>query len=446
MILSSFQHLMLASVDRGAIHMRCLKSLGLVLLGSAVSAFSGCSSLMLSLSGPEAVPANKVPGIVLTRPRSDMQEISLSRLRQTPPDHHQLGPNDILGVYIENVLGKTGEPPPVNFPEDGERDPSIGFPIPVREDGSIALPLIPAMKVEGLTIEQVTNLVRKAYTQDQKLLPAGKDRIIVTLIKRRTYQVLVVREESGSKDGVTKRGDGHLVELPAYENDLLHALNATGGLPGTDAKNEILIIRDDGKSGARYDEFVSQVKMSKQPCQAPPIIPDAPNVIRIPLRFHPDQPPNFTEKDIILNKGDIVMIQSRDSEKFYTGGVLGGGEYLIPRDYDLDVLGAIAMAGGPVGSAGNTFSSSQRRGMGGGGGNGGARTGPVPPSQAIVIRKLPDGSTIPIKVDLNRALTNSNERILIQPDDIVMVRYTCAEEVMNTALSLIQFNFLTSLR
>ena len=63
-----------------------------------------------------------------------------------------------------------------------------------------------------------------------------------------------------------------------------------------------------------------------------------------------------------------------------------------------------------------------------------------------MIRKLPDGSTIPIKVDLNKALTNSSERILIQPDDIVMVRYTCAEEVMNTALSLIQFNFLTSLR
>ena len=402
--------------------MRCLTSLGLVLLGTAVSAFSGCSSLMLSFSGPESVPARSVPGIVLTRP------------------------NDILGVYIENVLGKTGEPPPVNFPEDGERDPSIGFPIPVREDGSIALPLIPPMKVEGLTIEQVTNLVRKAYTQDQKLLPSGKDRIIVTLIKRRTYQVLVVREESGAKDGVTKRGDGAMIDLPVYENDLLHALNATGGLPGTDAKNEVLIIRDDGKRGARYDQFVSQVKMSKMPCQAPPIIPDAPNVIRIPLRFHPDQPPTFTEQDIILNKGDIVMIQSRESEKFYTGGVLGGGEHLIPRDYDLDVLGAIAMAGGPVGSAGNVFSSSQRRGMGGGGGGSGARTGPVPPSQAIVIRKLPDGSQIPIKIDLNRALTDSSERILIQPDDIVMVRYTCAEEVINTALSLLQINILTGFR
>jgi hypothetical protein len=186
--------------------------------------------------------------------------------------------------------------------------------------------------------------------------------------------------------------------------------------------------------------------MSKMPCQAPPIIPDAPNVIRIPLRFHPDQPPTFTEQDIILNKGDIVMIQSRESEKFYTGGVLGGGEHLIPRDYDLDVLGAIAMAGGPVGSAGNVFSSSQRRGMGGGGGGSGARTGPVPPSQAIVIRKLPDGSQIPIKIDLNRALTDSSERILIQPDDIVMVRYTCAEEVINTALSLLQINILTGFR
>lgn len=425
--------------------MRCLKFVKLVLLGAALPALSGCSTLMLSLSGPDAVPAGKVPGLVLTRPRSDMQEISLSRLRQTPPEHYQLGPNDILGIYIENVLGKTGEPPPVNFPENGERDPSIGFPIPIREDGTIALAYIPPMKVEGLTIEQVTSLVRKAYTQDQKLLPEGKDRIIVTLIKRRTYRVLVVREESGSKDGVTKRGDGHLIDLPAYENDLLHALNATGGLPGTDAKNEVLIIRDDGNKGARYDEFVGQVKMSKMPCQAPPIVPDAANVTRIPLRFHSDQMPAFKDEDVILKTGDIVMIQSRESEKFYTGGVLGGGDYLIPRDYDLDILGAIALAGGPIGSSGNAISSSQKKGGGGGGGGGGRNT-PIPPSRAIVVRKLPDGGQIPIRIDLNRALTDSSERILIQPEDIVIVRYTLAEEALNTVLGLVQFNFLTSLR
>ena len=422
--------------------MRCVQFFSLVLLGASLPALSGCSSLALSVYGPDAVPARKVPGIVMSRPRADMQEISLSRLRQAPPEHHQLGAHDILGIYIENVLGKTDEPPPVHFPEDGERDPAIGYPIPVREDGTIALPYIPPMKVEGLTIEQATSLVRKAYTQDKQLLPEGKDRIIVTMIKRRTYRVLVIREESGSKDGVTKRGDGHLIDLPAYENDLMHALNMTGGLPGLDAKNEVLIVRDDGNRGARYDEFVGQIKMSKMPCQAPPIIPDAPNVTRIPLRFHSDQPPTFTEEDIILKTGDIVMIQSRDREKFYTGGVLGGGEHLIPRDYDLDILGAIAISGGPVGSSGNTLSSSQRGGAGGGGSG---RTAPIPPSQAIIVRKLPDGGQIPIRVDLNRALTDSSERILIQPDDIVIVRYTVAEEVINTALSLLQFNFLYGL-
>lgn len=417
--------------------MRCVQYLGLVLLSVAVPALSGCTSLHLSLHGPDAVPASKVPGIVMGRPRGDMQEISLSRLRQTPPEHYQLGANDILGIYIENVLGKSDEPPPVHFPEKGERDPSIGYPIPIREDGTIALPLISAMKIEGLTIEQATSKIRKAYTKDQKLLPEGKDRIIVTLIKRRTYRVLVVREESGSKDGVTKRGDGHLIDLPAGENDLLHALNMTGGLPGVDAKNEVLIIRDDGNMGARYDEVVSSIKLSKQPCACPPIVPDAPNVTRIPLRFHPDQPPSFKESDVILNTGDIVMIQSRDREKFYTGGVLGGGEHLLPRDYDLDILGAIALAGGPVGSTGAMLSQSQ--GFGRGGNRNG---GPLPPSTAIVVRKLCDGSQIPIKVDLNKALTDSSQRILIQPDDMIIVRYTCAEEVINTALGLLQFNFL----
>jgi protein involved in polysaccharide export with SLBB domain len=427
--------------------MRCFNFLGLVLLGAALPTLSGCSSLSSSVYGPDAVPARKVPALVMTRPRSDMQEISLSRLRQTPPEHYQLGPHDVLGVTIESVMGKAGEAPIVHFPEDGKRDPSIGYPIPIREDGTIALPLIPPMKIEGLTIEQVTSMIRKAYTIDQKLLPAGKEKIIVTLITKRTYRVLVVREESGSKDGVTKRGDGQMVDLPAYENDLLHALNSTGGLPGTDAKNEILIIRDDQNLGARYDEFVSQVKMSKVPCQAPPIAPDAPNVTRIPLRFHPDQPPNFKQDDIILKTGDIVMIQSREREKFYTGGVLGGGEYPVPRDYDLDILGAIALAGGPIGSSGNAISSSQRGGGAGGAGGGGrgGRTGPIPPSRAIIVRKLADGGQIPIRIDLNRALIDTSERVLIQPEDIVIVRYTVAEEVINTALSLLQFNFLTSL-
>ncbi len=306
-----------------------------------------------------AIPVHRLPPSLLGRSKDDMQEISLSRLRQNPPEVYQLGANDVLGIYIETILGNADEPPPVHFPEAGEQAPSIGFPVPVREDGTIALPLVPPLQASGLTLTQLTELIRKAYTIDRRLLPEGKDRIIVTLLKRRTYRVLVVREEAGATSAVggrggaggevIKRGAGFVLDLPAYENDLMHALNQTGGLPGLDANNEVLIIRGGGIDGAEWDSIVANIKMSKEPCMCPPDVPDAPNVTRIPLRFFPDQLPKFEEEDIILQTGDIVLIESRDREQYYTGGVLQGGEFPLPRDRDLDVMGAVALAGGTLG-------------------------------------------------------------------------------------------------
>ena len=69
---------------------------------------SGCSSTSLFGYIP-AIPVERVPNSVLGRPREDMQEISLSRLRQRPRDVYQLGANDILGIYIETILGNAEE-------------------------------------------------------------------------------------------------------------------------------------------------------------------------------------------------------------------------------------------------------------------------------------------------------------------------------------------------
>jgi len=85
-------------------------------------------------------------------PRSAQEPINFVCLRQDPPPVYQLGPRDVLGIYIEGVLGKEGEPPPVHFPEEASIPPAIGFPIPVREDGTVSLPLVPPMSVEGLTL------------------------------------------------------------------------------------------------------------------------------------------------------------------------------------------------------------------------------------------------------------------------------------------------------
>ena len=66
--------------------------------------------------------------------------------------------------------------------------------------------------------------------------------------------------------------------------------------------------------------------------------------IRIPLRVQDCTPLNITEHDVELNDGDIIFIQSRDDEVFYIGGLLGGGQYTLPRDHDIDILEAIAIA------------------------------------------------------------------------------------------------------
>ncbi len=430
--------------NRGATISRAAVLLCAVMLAP----LSGCSSLDC-LKGIPSVSVKRIPKSFLGRPRADMVQINMARLRQEPPKVYQLAPNDTLGIYIENVLGKADEAPPVNFPEDASRAPSIGFPIPIREDGTVALPLVAPIEVTGLSLAQATDEIRAAYTTGSKILPEGKDRIIVTLQRPRMERILVIREEgdtsvanlqaltAGTKSaGLSKRGTGTTVDLPAYENDLLHALSRTGGLPGLDAENEVLIIRGGYQDTRQRELLLAQMAACRNPCDCPAPIPDDPNVVRIPIRYYPEQPPTFNTEDIILKSGDIVFVQSRDREQFYTGGAIAGGAQLLPRDYDIDILQAVATSGGSFGSGGTGV------GRAGSNSNSSGLNAPIPPSRAIVIRKTCNGQTLAIRVDLRQAITDSNQRLLIQPEDMILVQYTVAEEIGNFALRALQINYL----
>lgn len=397
-----------------------------------------------------AIPVSRVPSDLLAVDSKDKyKDISLLRLRQDPPETYLLGPGDVLGVYIKGVLGDEEQLPPVHYPEDGNRPPAVGYPVPVREDGTVALPIVDALSVSGLSLVEATNAIRMAYIYPEPILKEGEESIIVTLIQKRKVRVMVIREESGGQQGVSKRGTGKLVDLPAYENDVLHALSETGGMPGTDAKNEIMIYRGMYQSGVDADAIMSQICQSdcEDACfcsEAP--IPDPPNVTRIPLRFNPANPPRFSQDDVILDEGDIIIIRSRDQETFFTAGVLGGGEHQLPRDKDLDILAAIALARGPIGSIGTGVGAVGGNQNGGGMGGGGGRGSQYcQPSRAVVIRELACGDQISIRVDLNKALRDPSERILIQPKDVIVLQYTIDEEIGNVFLNLIQFNFLWSL-
>jgi protein involved in polysaccharide export with SLBB domain len=371
-------------------------------------------------------------------------------LAQEPPREYLLDEGDILGVYIEGILPYTApdkppEPPPVNFPDaESQLNPSLGFPVAVINDGTIQLPLLEPIKVRGLTIEQARELVRKYYLDSKILKDSSRLRPIVTLVKERTYNIVVVRQDLGSGGGqnagtmggrvggFTRGADqsasGRMIKLRAYQNDVLNALMASGGLPGVNARAEVKILRASRADQRRRDEFVQQFYQqyysNPDPCGCPPPLPDDPSIIKIPLRLAPGVIPNFRSEDIVLEDGDIVYIESREADVFYTGGLLPGGEYLLPRDYDLDVLGAMALSGKGV-SAGQN---------GGGGGLGGGiifQSLLVPPGMLYILRKTPCNGQITIEVDLALANNDPSQRPLVMPGDTLILRYKPCEEILN---------------
>ncbi|MCA9069158.1 MAG: hypothetical protein KDA84_09560 [Planctomycetaceae bacterium] len=150
------------------------------------------------------------------------------------------------------------------------------------------------------------------------------------------------------------------------------------------------------------------------------------------MTHYPGMPLTFCPEDVVLHDGDVVYVEARKAEFFYVGGLLDGGQIPLPRDYSVDILGAIALANGavngPTGGASNNFT-----------------TGPgniVPPTKAIVSRKNADGSIVLIEVDLRRALGDPNERLIIHPGDIVMLKYRPHEIMANIGMNIINFNFL----
>lgn len=435
---------------------------------------SGCTSMLSPMHG---IPASQLPPEMRGPSRTNMIQVPLAMLRQKPPERYIVDKGDILGIYIEGIMppkvndDQTPHAPPVHFPEAGsDLPPAVGYPIPVRDDGTLALPLVNPIDVKGKNMAEIEALIRKAYVVDKKIIKEGRDNILVSLMRERTVRVIVIREDRDDQlaiaggdrlaglarnvvSGSAQAGSGYPIDLPAYKNDLMHALAETGGLPGLNAKNEVRILKAKRLNG-QNDEFANESLYAEmglfggtdcQDCnqgigggncglgncgwQCPYQYED-PTAIRIPLRVHPGQMPDIRPEDILLEEGDIVWIQARPAEVFYTGGLLPGGQFPIPRDYDLDVLGAMAISGQGLGGTGN-------RNTNGGGAAGlilGGGFGGATPTQLFIMRKSPCGQSYNVSVDLSKAMNDDSERIFIQPGDTLILRYKPCEEVLNFSL------------
>jgi protein involved in polysaccharide export with SLBB domain len=422
------------------------------------SALTLAAAMCLSAAGCcsqfafNAVPANRLPLELQGESRSCKVPIDFSLLRLSQPEAYRLGPGDVLTLYVQDVLPPTREtlpllqgtfaPNPVYYPANGLVDtPAVGVPLTVRNDGTLPLPGSTQLRVVGATLEEATEAVRKAITQDKKLVVPGREQIILSLLRPRTTRVLVLRDDAEAGNQMirtvrreetllARRGTAAAVDLPAYENDVLHAILTTGGLPGVDAYSDVWVLHGKQEDFAPTRQLIDA---GDSPAKVMSRYGATHHVVKIPLRVLPGEPVPFGPDDVLLQDGDIVYIETRQTEFFYSGGLLPGGQIPLPRDYDLDVIGAIALANGSVaGPAGQNAATVLN-----------VRSGPgniVPPTRVIILRTLPDGEQVKIRVDLNCAMNNPKERVRILPGDVVMLNYKPHEVVQNTLLNLVNFN------
>ncbi len=384
----------------------------------------GCAAVSNPVA--DGIPARMLPDELRGKSREGLKPIPLTMLRQKPIEVHTVGAGDILGIAIENVTGERNAIPPVRLDAQGG-SPAIGYPILVQDDGTISLSYVPPIKVEGLTLVEVKEKIRKTYVTAD-ILNANKERIIVSLYQARKFHVLVMREDGGTAGvqagptfgvgspviGASKKGTGYPLDLLIGENDVLNALAKTGGLPGTDAKNEVTIYKKKKKNGEQ-------------------------NVIHIPLRMRQGETPPFNPEDVILDNGDIVYLESRDTEVFYTAGLIGTGQYPLPRDTDLNIIQAITQVRGPLLNGGfgqaQFVANSINSGL-----------GQESPSLVSVLRKTASGRQLTIRIDINNAWRDPRERILVLPGDIIVLQEKPGEAVARYGYQTFRISFTGLIR
>ncbi len=424
----------------------------LVLLSLCLA--TGCAAL--TNPALQGIPARLLPEELKTKSVEGLQPIPLNLLGQSQPDTYRVGPGDVLGLWIEGVLGERGQPPPL-LPsvllDNVQLPQAVGYPIQVQMDGTISLPLLPPLNVQGMSLAEIEKAIYKAYLEAQIFANKPDDpkrivrpRIIASLARPRTFHVLVLREDSafpqqavvtgqtsyGAPEyiGISRKGTGWELTLPAYHNDVLTAIAKTGGLPGTDAVDAVVVERN-GRRNGNWDQVIQDFKSHGIPTSV-----SGPGIMTIPLRVRKGTPLPINPQDVTLYDGDVVFIPAREERLFFTGGLLPAGQHILPRDQDLDVLEAVARVRGSLFN-GNYITPLFNGSV--------VLPGIGQPSATLltILRKLPCGGHIPIRVDLARAVKNPSERLLLQAGDFLILQETPGQAMTRYVTQVFDINFIS---
>lgn len=347
-----------------------------------------------------------------------------SRFQAPQQAVYTLDDGDTLGVFVEGVLGESNSMPPVHQPAAGSTlPPAMGYPTLVLHDGTIRLPFADPISVRGLTVSQVESLLKKTYREGETPVITDRSRVIVSLIRKRTVNVMVIRGDQSqarsaprfmrqNSNPVSTRSDGSgqifNLNLPAGESDLLSAMMESGGLPGVNAEDQMQILRRAHAFRQRNTPFPRAGENSQQTYAQ-----------SVPIRAnYSGQVSPFPRSDARLGDGDVVSIAAKPTEVFYIGGQLGGGEFAIPRDRPLSVMDAISQVGGVP---------QPRRGV---------AAVPLQEPRRLTLLRKQGGHQVSYQFDLTGGFSQQASQIRVRSGDYLILDHTPAQRVQNVGIGV----------
>lgn len=338
------------------------------MLRPAMLALGTLCCILVGCGGRNIYRATRLPVEYQAPVVEDLREIPLSQFvaQRNPGD--VISPGDVLEVTINTDL-----------------DTKV-IPVICRVDdhGLIVVPDIGPVSVGGLRLSEAEKRVGEtAIARDVYRRP------FVTIVRKeqRMYRVTVT-------GAVEKPG---VYEIPAVQADLLSALVEAGGLKKE--AQPVVEIRHGGMAGgvnlpgetpSEDKEVEGRLTSWEEPTSSP-------NTVRIDLVSASRLP--ASELRYELHDGDVVYVPEQKADPIFVDGlVTKPGMYELPRNQEVRLLDALAMAGG--------------------------RDNPLA-DDVWILRHVPGREEpIVIKAKLNAIKRNAEENVRIAPGDVITVEET----------------------
>ncbi len=303
---------------------------------------------------------------------------------------------------VSNTLIDRGDLLEVTMLADYSKLTTTTTPLRVADDGSVVVPLIGKVAVAGLELEAAERAIGAAGVERGVFRTSS---ITVAMKQQRMNRVTVV-------GAVEKPG---VYELPRGATSLLAAIVAAGGL-SKDASPEVEIRHTE--LGAA-EPLGSMATAAAAGSRAEPAGYEARAAGALTTSKVNLVSAAGAQAGLRLADGDVVSVGKRAVKPVYVLGLVKKpGELEMPKNQDLRLLDALAMAGG---------------------------TSSAVADKILVIRQVP-GETGPINIAASiQKAKSGQDNLQLAPGDTVMVEQTPATVLVDTIQTFFRVGFSSSL-